>query len=146
MELGFIDRQYNIKEDKIDENNLNSNSVKNRLKTILDNSNEYFKKVIGRSITNVELHKYYNYLLGTSFRRKNAQIFPFHTEDFSDLEYIIIGKEEDLDDYCYFLYEQGENSFKEKTMDEIKQMLGKDLKVAQKYEQYIKDNPIYEYE
>ena len=142
IKLSLIEKDYNKVESK--DESAKEKTIHERLEKILKNSNEYFEKVIGRKINNVELHKYYNYLLGTSFRRKNAQIFPFHTEEFSELQYIVIGKEENTEDYCYFLYDLEDEVFKEKTQEEIKQILGKNIKVATKYEQYIKDNPIYE--
>ena len=142
IELGFIKEDYN--NSKYDENEENENeSVHYKLSKMLENSTKYFENVIGRKIKNVELHKYYNYLLGTAFKRKNAQIFPFHNWDFTELEYVIIGKEYDEDKYYYYIYNSKEGNFEERTQEQIREMLTGNLRVAKKYEQYVKDNPIY---
>ena len=90
---------------------------------MLENSTKYFEKVIGRKINNVELHKYYNYLLGTAFKRKNAQIFPFHNWDFTNMKYVIIGREYEEEKFCYFLYDSEKGEFNEKSQEEIKEIL-----------------------
>lgn len=145
IELGFLKEKYNnLKYDENEE--LEGENVHDKLSKMLEKSNKYFESVIGRKINNVELHKYYNYLLGTVFKRKNAQIFPFHNWDFTDMRYVIIGREYEEEKYCYFLYDSEKGEFNEKSKEEIRQMLKGDMRVAKKYEEYVKNNPIYERE
>ena len=46
--------------------------------------------------------------------------------------------------YCYFLYDDEQGKFNEKSQEEIREMLKGDMRVAKKYEEYVRDNPIYE--
>ena len=143
IELGFLKEDYNnLKYDETEETE--AITVRDKLNNMLEKSDKYFESVIGRKINNVELHKYYNYLLGTAFKRKNAQIFPFHNWDFTNMKYVIIGREYEEEKYCYFLYDDEQGKFNEKSQEEIREMLKGDMRVAKKYEEYVRDNPIYE--
>lgn len=114
-ELGYIDKSgYTGDAIPQDEPDIS-------LETTLNGVSNYLNKVLGTEISEVELHKYYKYILKTIFPGKKVYVIPFSGEDYKDIQYLIESK---MDDTCeFFFYDEVNKRFKRATSLEIKEKI-----------------------
>lgn len=120
-ELGFIDEHgYRDKENYNVEAANEQSSFESRLQRVLDDRGEYVSSVIGNKLKNVELHKYYKYLMKTAFRGKKIDIKPIDKNYLEGIQYVLIARQSDEcpEDICY-LYDKEQGKFVKTSMEDI---------------------------
>ena len=120
-ELGFIDEHgYRDKENYNVEAANEQSSFESRLLRVLDDRGEYVSSVIGNKLKNVELHKYYKYLMKTAFRGKKIDIKPIDKNYLEGIQYVLIARQSDEcpEDICY-LYDKEQGKFVKTSMEAI---------------------------
>ena len=120
-ELGFIDEHgYRDKENYNVEAANEQSSFESRLQRVLDDRGEYVSSVIGNKLKNVELHKYYKYLMKTAFRGKKIDIKPIDKNYLEGIQYVLIARQSDEcpEDICY-LYDKEQGKFVKTSMEAI---------------------------
>lgn len=120
-ELGFIDEHgYRDKENYNVEAANEQSSFESRLQRVLDDRGEYVSSVIGNKLKNVELHKYYKYLMKTAFRGKKIDIKPIDKNYLEEIQYVLIARQSDEcpEDICY-LYDKEQGKFVKTSMEDI---------------------------
>ena len=120
-ELGFIDENgYRDKENYNVESANEQSSFESRLQRVLDDRGEYVSSVIGNKLKNVELHKYYKYLMKTAFRGKKIDIKPIDKNYLEGIQYVLIARQSDEcpEDICY-LYDKEQGKFVKTSMEAI---------------------------
>lgn len=120
-ELGFIDEHgYRDKENYNVEAANEQSSFESRLQRVLDDRGEYVSSVIGNKLKNVELHKYYKYLMKTAFRGKKIDIKPIDKNYLEGSQYVLIARQSDEcpEDICY-LYDKEQGKFVKTSMEDI---------------------------
>ena len=113
MNMGLKDN-YNV------EATNEQSSFESRLQRVLDDRGEYVSSVIGNKLKNVELHKYYKYLMKTAFRGKKIDIKPIDKNYLEGIQYVLIARQSDEcpEDICY-LYDKEQGKFVKTSMEDI---------------------------
>lgn len=125
-ELGYIDETGYLDDKRIQEISKTENqelTVDAQIERVFAKGRNYLEN-IGVQINNVELYKFYTYLLKTAFPNVLSVIKPLSNTELEEIQYVLLARIKEMNyKWICLLYDKNERGFKRKTLEEVQEMM-----------------------